>query len=596
MLKALTQFALPLALCAGISAQQRAYLVDTSVSTLYTVDLATGAATSLTTVTGAGTAAGLTWRTDTNELWSIDLGTGKLGTIDTTSGVFNGRFTANPTTGWQGVTWDPKSRLWYLANQNGSNYSLDPSTGLTALLGASGYGLITALETDNNGVVYGIDFSTGRLGTMDKLTGAMTTIGAPVTPFNMQGLAFDQFGQLYGSNTTSDSLYKIDKVLGGAATLVGAHGSGVSFSKGFEIVDPVAYAVDSNLDQLYTIDLLSGAATLIASTNNNGLATPAGLAWRNDTGELWTIDLSGGEVGTIDTWTGTFTSKFIANPTAGWQDIAWDPVTSKFYLANQNGSNYVADPLTGTTTLLGVAGANFTLITGSAVDRLGNLWGADFSGRLGKTDRTTGVTTLVSTSTTANFQSLAFTRANRGYAIDTSGTQELWTVNPNTGTAVLIGALGAGTSFIKGFTIVATGSTGSATTSGTGCADFGSVTLALDAFGTPSIGDTISVGTALSTQTSFWSLFAGGSNTLYGSIPLPFDLGLLNAPGCKVYCDWTVLVGSFTPAQRAVLPIPATPSLIGGVIYFQSVVVDPRINSLGLASSDLLTVRIGQEI
>jgi hypothetical protein len=47
-----------------------------------------------------------------------------------------------------------------------------------------------------------------------------------------------------------------------------------------------AYLIDSNLDQLFSVDLTTGAATLIASTLNNGLGTPADLAWRAATQEL----------------------------------------------------------------------------------------------------------------------------------------------------------------------------------------------------------------------------------------------------------------------------------------------------------------------
>ena len=64
-----------------------------------------------------------------------------------------------------------------------------------------------------------------------------------------------------------------------------------------------AYLVDASLDQLFSVDTSTGAATFIASTANNGLGTPADLSYRSATGELWTIDLSGGELGTIDTTT-----------------------------------------------------------------------------------------------------------------------------------------------------------------------------------------------------------------------------------------------------------------------------------------------------
>ena len=100
-----------------------------------------------------------------------------------------------------------------------------------------------------------------------------------------------------------------------------------------------AYMVDSNLDQLFSVNVTTGVATLIGSTLNNGLSTPADLTWRAATQQLWTIDLSGGEIGTINVTDGTFTPVFTANPTSGWQAMAWHETDGVFYLANQNGSN-----------------------------------------------------------------------------------------------------------------------------------------------------------------------------------------------------------------------------------------------------------------
>src|SRR5690606_40524247 len=88
-----------------------------------------------------------------------------------------------------------------------------------------------------------------------------------------------------------------------------------------------AYILDSTLDILFTVDLNTGLATQVASTFNNGLDTPADLAWRTDTREMWTIDLSGGELGTIDIATGTFTP-VIQTGLSGWQSLAWDPERS----------------------------------------------------------------------------------------------------------------------------------------------------------------------------------------------------------------------------------------------------------------------------
>lgn len=222
-------------LATTLVAQDPAFLVDSNLDQLFSVDLTTGAATLIASTLngGLGTPAGLTWRADTQTLWTIDLAGGEVGTIDVATGVFTAAFTAVPTGGWQGIEWDPTTGLFFLLNQDFNMYSLDPSTGATTLLGASGAPLSTALEVDANGGLWAIGFTNGILYSVDKVTGAFTAT-VTTTPFNMQGLSMSSTGQLYGSNTTSDSLYTIDMATGVTA-LVGAHGAGVQFGKGFEI-------------------------------------------------------------------------------------------------------------------------------------------------------------------------------------------------------------------------------------------------------------------------------------------------------------------------------------------------------------------------
>ncbi len=231
---------------------------------------------------------------------------------------------------------------------------------------------------------------------------------------------------------------------------------------------PTAYLVDSNLDQLFSVDVTTGAATFIAGTLNNGLDTPADLSWRAATNELWTIDLGGGEVGTIDVTTGTFTPVYQTG-LSGWQGMAWDETTQMFYMANQNGSNYVLDPTTGLTTLLGAAG--FGLITALDTDASGNLFGTDFStGSLVSVDKVTGVATLLATSLT-NFQGLGIDQATGTWYATSTSTQSLYSVDSTTGTATLVGAHGAGVQFAKGFDLVDGGAGNYArkTRYGTGC-------------------------------------------------------------------------------------------------------------------------------
>lgn len=216
-----------------------------------------------------------------------------------------------------------------------------------------------------------------------------------------------------------------------------------------------AFLVDSDLDQLFSVDLVTGAANLIASTANNGLDTPADLTWDVATSRLWTIDLSGGEVGTIDVTNGTFAPVYQTGQ-SGWQAIVWDPTTQKFYLNNQtNPDLYVLDPATGTTTLVGDTGQG--LITAMAIDANGQLWGTDFSsGALVTIDKNTAAATVIGGST-SGFQGACFSPTGQLFATNTND-DSLHTIDTTTGVATLVGAHGAGVQFAKGFAIAGGGS------------------------------------------------------------------------------------------------------------------------------------------
>jgi sugar lactone lactonase YvrE len=222
-----------LALAAPAMAQN-AYLICSDTDRLFTVNLTTGAATLIGSTAGIlGTPAGLAWRPDTLTLWTIDLAGGEVGTLDTNTGAFTQVFTAVPANGWQGIDFDATTGFFYLLNQDFNMYKLDPATGVTTLLGPSGAPLATALETDIGGNLYAMGFSNGILYQVNKTTGAFTPT-VTTSPLNMQGMAFDLTGALFAVNTTTDSLYRIDPMTG-TTTLIGPHGNGILFAKGFEI-------------------------------------------------------------------------------------------------------------------------------------------------------------------------------------------------------------------------------------------------------------------------------------------------------------------------------------------------------------------------
>jgi hypothetical protein len=92
----------------------------------------------------------------------------------------------------------------------------------------------------------------------------------------------------------------------------------------------------------------------------------------------------------------------------------------------------------------------------------------------------------------------------------------------------------------------------------------------------------------------------GSSATLWGSLQLPFELTGLGLPGCFIHTDWTLaFAGRSNIAGIAEhrSPVPAATELLGGVLYGQWVVRDPRVNpAFPLATSDGLKFTLGTEL
>lgn len=349
-----------------------------------------------------------------------------------------------------------------------------------------------------------------------------------------------------------------------------------------------AYLIDSNNDQLYTVDLATGAATSVASTANNGLATPAGLAWRDDTQELWTIDLSGGEVGTIDVTSGNFTPVF-QTALSGWQGIAWDPTTALFYLANQSNTNYVLDPATGITTALGAAGAS--LITCLDVDGAGDLYGIEFSTRnIVRIDKTTGLSTVV-VPTLGGFQGLGIDPSTGAWYGANTNDDALHRIDPVTGATTVIGVHGAGVTFAKGFDLV--GAAG-VRFRGNGCTDSTGALFRMSTQGAPRLGQSFSVSGVYSAAVPYW-LIGGISDQNWLGISLPLDLGLFGGAGCSLYTSQEVVLGPLPQGGALNASIPNLPGLVGARTFWQGFHIDGGIpRALPIATSNFAEVTILQ--
>jgi hypothetical protein len=116
-------------------------------------------------------------------------------------------------------------------------YRINPDTGAATSIGPIGRA-ITGLAVDPTNLrLYAISGGIELAGTprqlmtLDPATGAGTPVGA-ATANEIEDLAFDQFGQLYGWNTTGDDLVRIDKATGAVTKVGEANIDGPTFGGG----------------------------------------------------------------------------------------------------------------------------------------------------------------------------------------------------------------------------------------------------------------------------------------------------------------------------------------------------------------------------
>jgi hypothetical protein len=91
-------------------------------------------------------------------------------------------------------------------------------------------------------------------------------------------------------------------------------------------------------------------------------------------------------------------------------------------------------------------------------------------------------------------------------------------------------------------------------------------------------------------------VFAQGvSASQAGALALPFDLGLLGAPGCALRTSMEATAGAVTNSSGSavlIYNVPTTPSLVGFRWFAQGAVLTPA-NALGLLTTNGLDLRVG---
>jgi hypothetical protein len=110
--------------------------------------------------------------------------------------------------------------------------------------------------------------------------------------------------------------------------------------------------------------------------------------------------------------------------------------------------------------------------------------------------------------------------------------------------------------------------------------------------GSAQLGGKVSVGLVNGPKSSGAALFLGLSN----GAPLPVDLAVAGAKGCKLYVTTDIVFGAATDASgmaTATLPIPKDTTLIGGRFYLQWFPLDKAANGLGWTASSYGRVLMG---
>ena len=177
-------------------------------------------------------------------------------------------------------------------------YTIDPLTGAGTAIGQIGFP-ISGLAVDPTtqtlyAVTAGVERSTvpRALLTLNPANGAATVVGSLGTN-EIEDIAFDSRGTLYGWNTAGDVLATINKSNGGVTNL-GGSGAGVTFGGGlaFNGDNALLGLLDGDDGNLWYVNAATGAATknrLLAGSPNRTGATLASAEFGCDGTTLYSV-------------------------------------------------------------------------------------------------------------------------------------------------------------------------------------------------------------------------------------------------------------------------------------------------------------------
>lgn len=311
------------------------YAIDQDSEVLFTLDPATGSPTEVGPV-GINSIYGIAFDTSTDTLYgisgtglySIDIATGKASLVDTISIVF-------PT--FSLAYHAPSGNLFAASFTTGDLYSIDPSTAQATLVGNIGATRVIRGLAYNSltRMLNGSDESTQEIVEIDPANAALTVLGPAGFPQPVGNLAFDhaRSSKTLYAVSSGQQLLTIDA--GGSATAVGSFGHARVGLITWDTTSNVLYGVDQITDHLVSVDRLSGETTDIGPT---GYMVMHGMAHDSNSDILYGVysfifdDL----LLVFDRSTGAATSLGPITGIAGLVlgDLVFDPNSDTLYATN----------------------------------------------------------------------------------------------------------------------------------------------------------------------------------------------------------------------------------------------------------------------
>lgn len=214
-------FALGLAISFAAQASPFAYVVDgdNTPGNFYRIDLADNTITLLGQVNtsadveassfGPGGTTLYVFADGDDTLYTVDIATGNATTVGPLGADVN-----DP-----GMAFCPDDSIMYLVSEEGDLYSLNLSTGAGTLIGGGGGYGPTALACTTTGTLYAVSDDDDQLYTVDRATGAATVVGPLGISISDAGLGLNGSTLLLVTDNAPTNLYQVDTSTG-AATIV----------------------------------------------------------------------------------------------------------------------------------------------------------------------------------------------------------------------------------------------------------------------------------------------------------------------------------------------------------------------------------------